>query len=157
MADKNKGGRASAYVEKIAPNLDTIKAMARMGISQKKMREMLAVSKSTWEKYKAQEPDFAAVLKVEKLPPKIDHTKDVEECEKTMMMLANGYTRTQTRFINTKDGLEEIEEEVYYPPNFQALRFLLMNWGGYMSEPAAQAQRKEEFEHKKAMDEKEHW
>ena len=74
-----------------------------------------------------------------------------------MEKIAHGFTRMQTRFINTKHGLEEVEEEVYYPPNFQAIRFLLMNWGGYMSEPAAQAQREKEFDHKMAMDEKNNW
>lgn len=156
-ADKSKGGRTPIYETKILPNLDSIRIMAQTGITQKRMRELLGIGNTAWSKYKNQYAEFAEALKATKLPPTNDHVEDVKALEDTMKMLAHGYTRRQTRFINTKDGIEEVEEEVYYPPNFQALRFLLMNWGGYMSEPAAQAQREKEFEHKKSMDEKNSW
>ena len=155
--DKSKAGRPSVYEVKIKPNLDSIRTMAANGITQTKMRELLGIGVTAWTKARQQHAEFAEVLRAVKIPPIKDHVKDVKALEETMMMLAQGYTRKQIRFINTKDGLEEVEEEVYYPPNFQALRFLLMNWGGYMSEPAAQAQREKEFEHKKTMDEKNSW
>lgn len=155
--EKSKGGRPSAYDQKILPNLDSIRIMVQTGISQKRIRELLDISSSTWFKFKAECPEFAEALKAEKTLPKNDHAEDVKALEETMKKLAHGYTQTQIRFINTKHGLEEVEEEVYYPPNFNALRFLLLNWGGYMSEPAAQTQREKEFEHKKAMDEKNSW
>lgn len=157
MAEKTNRGRVPLYETKIAPNLDTIKAMAQVGITQAKMREILGVSKTTWEKYKRQEKALSDALLAQKTAPILDRTEEVKELEESMKKLAHGFTRLQTRFINTRDGIEEVVEEVYYPPNFQALRFLLMNWGGYMSEPAAQAQREKEFAHKKAMDEKDNW
>lgn len=157
MADKAKTGRASLYDAKIAPNLDTIKAMAQVGITQAKMREILGVSKTTWEKYKRQEKALSDALLAQKTAPILDRTEDVKKLEESMKMLAHGFTRTQIRFINTRDGIEQVVEEVYYPPNFQALRFLLLNWGGYMSEPAAQAQREKEFAHKQEMDKKNDW
>lgn len=157
MADKPKTGRASLYDAKIAPNLDTIKAMAQVGITQAKMREILGVSKTTWEKYKRQEKALYDALLAQKTAPILDRTEEVKELEESIKMLAHGFTRKQVRFINTRDGIEEVVEEVYYPPNFQALRFLLMNWGGYMSEPAAQAQREKEFAHKQEMDKKNDW
>lgn len=131
--------------------------MTQTGITQKRIRELLGVGSSAWFKYRSECPEFAEALAAKKIPPANDRVEDVKALEETMKKLAHGYTRTQIRFINTKDGIEEVEEEVYYPPNFQALRFLLMNWGGYMSEPAAQAQREKEFEHKKSMDEKNSW
>ena len=157
MADKAKTGRASLYDAKIAPNLDTIEAMAKVGITQAKMREILGVSKTTWEKYKRQEKALSDALLAQKTAPILDRTEEVKELEESMKKLAHGFTRVQTRFINTRDGIEEVVEEVYYPPNFQALRFLLLNWGGYMSEPAAQAQREKEFAHKQEMDKKNDW
>ena len=157
MADKAKTGRASLYDAKIAPNLDTIEAMAKVGITQAKMREILGVSKTTWEKYKRQEKALSDALLAQKTAPILDRTEEVKELEESMKKLAHGFTRMQTRFINTRDGIEEVVEEVYYPPNFQALRFLLLNWGGYMSEPAAQAQREKEFAHKQEMDKKNDW
>lgn len=131
--------------------------MAKVGITQAKMREILGVSKTTWEKYKRQEKALSDALLAQKTAPILDRTEEVKELEESMKKLAHGFTRVQTRFINTRDGIEEVVEEVYYPPNFQALRFLLLNWGGYMSEPAAQAQREKEFAHKQEMDKKNDW
>lgn len=150
--------RRTSYDTIIAPNLDVISAMAQTGISQKKMREILGISRNTWERYRAKEPAFKGALRPPKTAPRsVDRAEDVKALEESMKKLAHGFTRMQTRFINTKEGLEEVEEEVYFPPNFQAIRFLLLNWGGYMSEPAAQAQREREFEHKKTMDERNNW
>lgn len=131
--------------------------MAQVGITQVKMREILGVSRTTWEKYKKEEKELYDALLAQKQAPITDRTEDVRALEESMKKLAHGFTRIQTRYINTRDGVEPVVEEVYFPPNFQALRFLLMNWGGYMSEPAAQAQREKEFEHKRAMDEKNNW
>jgi len=154
---KKGAGRKSLYDTKIRPNLDTIEAMARTGITQKKMREILGVSRSTWEKYKSEEKEFSDKLLACKDAPKLDRTEEVKELEESMKKLAHGFFQLQQRYINTKEGPELVEEMVYYPPNFQAIRFLLLNWGGYMSEPVAQAQREKEFQHKKAMDEKNNW
>ena len=156
MATKG-AGRKSLYDTKIRPNLDTIEAMARTGITQKKMREILGVSRSTWEKYKSEEKEFSDKLLACKDAPKLDRTEEVKELEESMKKLAHGFFQLQQRYINTKEGPELVEEMVYYPPNFQPIRFLLLNWGGYMSEPVAQAQREKEFQHKKAMDEKNNW
>lgn len=154
---KKGAGRQSLYDTKIRPNLDTIAMMARTGITQKKMREILGVSRSTWEKYKSEQKEFADKLLACREAPKLDRTEEVKALEDSMQKLAHGFTQIQQRYINTREGPELVEEEIYYPPNFQAIRFLLLNWGGYMSEPVAQAQREKEFEHKKAMDEKSNW
>lgn len=155
---RKEDDRTTLYSVKIAPNLDIIRMMAQTGVSQAKMREILGISRSTWERCARKETAFREALSPSNSPPlNGDRVEDVRKLEESMKMLAHGFTRTQLRFINTRDGIEQVVEEVYYPPNFQALRFLLMNWGGYMSEPAAQAQREKEFAHKKAMDEKDNW
>lgn len=163
-AKKEKRGRKSSYDEKIAPYINEIRTMARAGVPQSRMREMLGVSRSAWDRCKAANPELLEALApridqggTENAPEPVDHAQDIKELEAAMMQIAKGFERKQTRFFSTKGGLEEVEETVYFPPNFQALRFLLMNWGGYMSEPAAQAQREKEFAHKQAMDEKTHW
>ncbi len=165
MARKaEKRGRKSSYEVKIAPYINEIRTMARAGVPQTRMREMLGVSRSAWDRCKASNPELLEALTPridqggpEKAPEPVDHAQDVKELEAAMMQIAKGFEREQQRFFSTRDGVEEVTETVYYPPNFQALRFLLMNWGGYMSEPAAQAQREKEFAHKQAMDEKTHW
>ena len=155
MAEKR--GRASLYDVKIAPYLDIIQSMTQAGVSQRKIRDFLGVSRNSWDRYKKDNPAFVGALKPPKAAPSPDRAEKVRKLEESMEKIAHGFTRRQIRFINTRDGIEEVVEEVYYPPNFQAIRFLLMNWGGYMSEPAAQAQREKEFDHKKAMDEKNNW
>jgi hypothetical protein len=161
---KAKRGRKSSYDEKIAPYLDVIRTMARAGVPQSRMREMLGVSRSAWDRCKASNTDFLEALTpqiyqggTENAPEPVDRAQEIKELEAAMMQIAKGFEREQTRYFSTKEGLEEVTETTYYPPNFQALRFLLLNWAGYMSEPAAQAQREKEFAHKKAMDEKNNW
>ena len=138
--------------------------MARAGVPQIRMREMLGVSRSAWDRCKASNSDFLEALSPrmeqggsENAPDAVDHAQDIKELEAAMMQIAKGFERDQDRYFSTKDGVEHVVEKVYFPPNFQALRFLLLNWAGYMSEPAAQAQREKEFAHKKAMDEKNNW
>lgn len=144
--------------------------MAQNGISQTKMRDMLGVSRRTWQRCKNDYPEFLDAVNAPRIVKVKNHDADVAELEKKMEMLAHGFTVKVKKFHKVKhieydngrklsedEEIVEVEEEQYFPPNFHALRFLLMNWGGYMSEPAAQAQREKEFEHKKAMDEKENW
>lgn len=163
-AKKEKRGRKSSYDVKIAPYINEIRTMARAGVPQSRMREMLGVSRSAWDRCKASNPGLLEALTphidqggTEKPLEKVDHAQDIKELEAAMMQIAKGFEREQDRYFSTRDGVECVTETVYYPPNFQALRFLLMNWGGYMSEPAAQAQREKEFAHKQAMDEKNNW
>ena len=169
MAAK-KAGRKPAYETNIKPQLDVVRLMAQNGISQTKMREMLNVSRRTWERCKKQYPEFLDAINTPRIVRVKNHDQDVAELEAEMNRLAHGFTAKVKKFYKLKhveydngkrvsedEELVEVEEEQYIPPNFHALRFLLMNWGGYMSEPAAQAQREKEFEHKKAMDEKENW
>lgn len=131
--------------------------MAQNGLTQAKIREILNISRTTWEKYKKEKPEFLDALNAQKPINAADHSEEVKVLEASMYKLALGFEVQTTEYIKTRDGIEPVTKFIYYPPNFQALRFLMMNWGGYMSEPAAQAQREKEFEHKKAMDEKQNW
>lgn len=122
-----------------------------------KIREILGISRNTWDKYKTEKPEFLDALNAPKPITPEDRAERVKALEDAMYKLAIGFKDYEQKLMKTRDGMMPYTEEVYFPPNFQAARFLLLNWGGYMSEPAAQAQREREFEHKKAMDEKENW
>lgn len=158
-----KAGRTSAYTAKIEPNLELIRSMVQQGVSEVKIAKHLGIGYSTWKRHKAENPAFRAVLQGSR-------EETVQALEATMLQSALGFTKTVKKHFKLKhveyengkrlsedEELVEVEEEVYFPPSFHAGRFLLMNWGGYMSEPAAQAQREKEFAHKKAMDEKDNW
>ena len=162
MAD-NKVGRTSAYTAKIEPNLELIRSLVLQGVSEVKIAKRLGIGYSTWKRHKAENPAFRAVLQGSR-------EETVEALEAVMLQSALGFTKTVKKHYKLKhvvydngkrlsedEELVEVDEEVYFPPSFHAGRFLLMNWGGYMSEPAAQAQREKEFAHKKAMDEKDNW
>lgn len=159
----DKVGRTSAYTAKIEPNLELIRSLVQQGVSEVKIAKRLGIGYSTWKKHKAENPAFRAVLQGSR-------EETVEALEAVMLQSALGFTKTVKKHYKLKhvvydngkrlsedEELVEVEEEVYFPPSFHAGRFLLMNWGGYMSEPAAQAQREKEFAHKKAMDEKDNW
>lgn len=152
-----KAGRKPIYDTKIKPNLETIRLLSQSGLTQVRIREILGISKNTWEKYKAEKQEFLDALNARKSINAENHDEEVKMLAASMYRLALGFEVETTEYIKTRNGVEPVKKTVYYPPNFQALRFLLMNWGGYMSEPAAQAQREREFEHKKAMDEKNNW
>lgn len=137
--------------------------MVQQGVSEVKIAKRLGIGYSTWKRHKAENPAFRAVLQGSR-------EETVQALEATMLQSALGFTKTVKKHYKLKhvvydngkrlsedEELVEVEEEVYFPPSFHAGRFLLMNWGGYMSEPAAQAQREKEFAHKKAMDEKDNW
>lgn len=159
----DKAGRTSAYTAKIEPNFELIRSLVQQGVSEVKIAKRLGVGYSTWKRHKAENPAFRAVLQGSR-------EEAVEALEATMLQSALGFTKKVKKHFKLKhvqydngkrlsedEELVEVEEEVYFPPSFHAGRFLLMNWGGYMSEPAAQAQREKEFAHKKAMDEKDNW
>ena len=158
-----KVGRKSAYDEIIFPNLEQIREWITRGESEVKIAKRLRVGYSTWKKYKAEKPEFKAVLQGSR-------EEVVQELEAAMLKSAIGFTKTVKKYFKLKhveyengkrlserEELVEVEEEIYFPPSFNAARFLLLNWGGYMSEPAAQHQREKEFAHKKKMDEKSNW
>jgi len=160
---ENKAGRTSAYTAKIEPNLELIRSMVQQGVSEVKIAKRLGIGYSTWKRHKAENPAFRAVLQGSR-------EETVEALEAVMLQSALGFTKTVKKHYKLKhvvydngkrlsedEELVEVEEEVYFPPSFNAGRFLLMNWGGYMSEPAAQAQREKEFAHKQEMDKKNDW
>lgn len=162
MAD-GKPGRTSAYKTTIEPNLEEIRKCVQRGISEVKIAERLGISYTTWKRHKAENPAFRAVLEGSR-------GEVIEALEAAMLKSALGFTKMVKKHYKLKhveydngkrlsedEELVEVEEEIYFPPSFNAARFLLMNWSNYMSEPAAQAQREKEFEHKKAMDEKNNW
>lgn len=160
---KNGAGRKSAYELRIKPNFDSIRTMMENGISERRIANEIGVAKSTWMKYKREKTEFSALLMGSR-------EKVVQELEAVMLRCARGFTVKIKKYFKIRhveydngkkasehDELVAVEEECYFPPSFHALRFLLMNWGGYMSEPAAQAQREKEFAHKQAMDERNNW
>ena len=138
----------SKYETVILPRFDEIKQWVSEGLTDREIIERLGISRSTWYKHKSDFTDFSDSIEVCRRPK-------VEELENTMFRLAKGYTVRLQKVMKVRDPgggehLEEYEEDVHVPANFNALRFLLTNWSDqYSNDPAAIRQRQVEFEHKK--------
>lgn len=147
----------SKYERVIPPNEDKIKNWLSEGVAERKIAENLGISYSTWRKWKKENRHFSALF------DNIAVKARVENLENNMYRLAMGYTVRLKKTMKVRDPgggehLEEYEEDVHVPPNFNANRFLLTNWSkDYANDPALIRQREKEFEHKKEMDELNSW
>ena len=146
----------SKYETVILPRFEEIKQWVSEGLTDREIIDRLGISRSTWYKHKSDFSDFSDSIEVCRRPK-------IEELEETMFKLAQGYTVTLQKSMKVRDPgggehIEDYEEDVHVPPNFNALRFLLTNWSeNYANDPAMIRQRKEEFEHKKKIDEENSW
>ena len=148
--------RKSKYEQIIPPNIEKIKEWLSQGVPERDVAKNLGVGYTTWRRWKSEKVEFRAIMDNERRPK-------LEELENTMFKLATGYSYTVDRHVKVRDpgGGEHVEhfvDTVVVDPNFNALRFLLTNWSEkYANDPALLRQRKEEFEHKKKMDEENSW
>lgn len=141
----------------VPPNIEKIKGWLSQGVPEKEIAKNLGVSYSTWRKWKKENDTLSALFDT------VEVLSRVETLENNMFKLANGYTVRLKKVMKVRDAgggehLEEYEEDVHVPPNFNANRFLLTNWSSdYANDPALLRQRREEFEHKKKQDELNNW
>lgn len=147
----------SKYDRVIPPNVEKIKKWLSEGVAERRIAENLGISYSTWRKWKKENRHFSALF------DNIEIKARVEKLENNMFKLANGYTVTLKKAVKVRDPgggehIEEYEEDVHVPPNFNALRFLLTNWSKeYSNDPALIRLREKEFEHKKEQDKLNSW
>lgn len=163
--------RPNAYEENIRPNFEKIEQLLRNGNTERQVAKMLGIGYSTWCKYKSEEEgkqEFIELIKKSREDP-------VDNLISSMYMSGMGFTKVITRMqkcktieydpITGKKAFEKevmvpYEEEIYIPPNFQAAKYLIQNWGkdlGYCSEPALVSLRERELEHKIEMDKANNW
>lgn len=154
----------SKYETIILPRLDEVKQWVSEGLTDREIIKRLGISSSTWYKHKSEITEFSETVR-ESREPKI------AELENTMFKLANGYFVEVTKGMKCREVYyddngrkcekEEVHsyiETVHVPANFNAGKFLLINWSDkYSNDPTLIKVRKEEFEHKKKMDELDKW
>lgn len=152
----------------IKKNFKKIEQLLQAGHTEKKVAQSIGIAYSTWNKYKTEHEEFSELIIKSREEP-------VDNLVAQMYQSGMGFTKTIKRAMKLKEELfdpvtgkkscsrEKIafyEEEIYIPPNFQAAKFLIMNWGKdlkYCSEPRMMELREKELQHKIDMAENENW
>lgn len=150
-----KTGRKSSYEEIIQPRMEEIIKWLNEGKTDKECAVLLGISPKTFTKYKNSVSSFNSVVKKNRQPC-------VEILENTMFESAIGFTKTITepmklkttryengRKVEETERIEQVEKQIYIPPNITAQIFLLKNWGGYTNEPKTLEIKQQELELRK--------
>ncbi len=160
-------GRKNVYDTKIKPHLESIKKWIADGATEQSIAKTLGVSHTTFNKYKNEKVELMEAVKRNRMPC-------VDNIENSMYKAALGGKETLKKVMKVKhieyqengkrlreyETLEPYEEEVYFPPNTTAGIYLLKHWGkekGYTNDPATLELKRQEFEHKKEIDEIINW
>lgn len=158
--------RKSKY-EIIQKNFSKIEQLLSKGITEREVARCIGIAYSTWNKYKAEVKEFSELIEKSREKP-------VDELINAMYKSGLGFTKTIQRATKikeekfdpetgrkyVKEKIVYYEEEIYIPPNFQAARFLIVNWGkdlGYSNDPKLLEIRERELEHKIEQDKLNNW
>lgn len=150
-----KAGRKPYYEEIILPRIEEIKQWLSEGKTDKEIALLLGITPKTFSKYKNSISSFNSIVKKNRQPC-------VEVLENSMFDSAIGFTKTikepiKRKIIEYDNGkkvkeeeiIEQVEKQIYIPPNITAQIFLLKNWGEYTNEPKILAIKKEELKLRK--------
>lgn len=163
MAKKNSngGGRKSKYPE-VQKRIPEIMAWRRQdGLSEKEIAAKLGIAPSTLEKYKAEQPEFAAALKEAK-------QAIVSDVFSALLKRAKGYTyeekKVYTRKEDTADGVKDVTyteiTSKQEPPNVAACSLLLKNLDrehDWSDNPTMLEVKRQELQLRKQLAEAEQW
>ena len=159
--------RKSKY-EIIKKNFAKIEQLLSNGITEREVARSIGIAYSTWNKNKTEQQEFSELIEKSREKP-------VDSLINSMYQAGLGFTKTIRRAMKVKEetydpltgkksGMKErieyYDEEIYIPPNFQAAKFLILNWGkdlGYCNDPKLTEIREKELEHKIKQDELNNW
>ena len=141
----------------IKEHFDDIARMTKAGYLEKDIYRITGVSKTTWEKYKGERPELSELLKRSKEYP---DGKVVDSLFKN----ATGYYywTDEVRKVKDLDGNERLEVvtlKKWSPGQVAAQAIWLKNRRreDWTDNPLLMKLRREEFEHKKQMDERDNF
>lgn len=141
----------------IEERFDDIARMAKSGYREKDIYDLIGVGKTTWEKYKKEKPELSELLKREKEYPD-------DKVVNALFKNATGYYyyTDEVRKIKDKDGNEDLKVvtlKKWSPGQTAAQAIWVKNRlkDKWMDNPHATQLKREEFEHKKAMEERENF
>lgn len=152
-----KRGRKSAYDTIIKPRFDDILKWLRNGATEKQIINNLGINSDTFYKYKKEMPEFSELLKKGK-------ESLVEQLRGALIKKALGFEYKESkRIINFEDGNEIIVHTEEYTkqalPDVAAANLLLKNYDkeNWSNDPRNDELKRDEFELKKKLFDKENW
>lgn len=152
-----KRGRKSAYDTIIKPRFDDVLKWLRNGATEKQIIKNLGINSDTFYKYKKEMPEFSELLKKGK-------ESLVEQLRGALIKKALGFEYKESkRIINFEDGNEIIVHTEEYTkqalPDVAAANLLLKNYDkeNWSNDPRSDELKREEFELKKKLFDKENW
>lgn len=117
---KNPGGRPSKY-KKIEDYLDLVMKLAKHGMIDSQIADILGISYTTLNEYKREHPEFKTALNDGK---KISNKKVV----RALYERAIGYSHPEDKIFVTKEGATVIVPTTkYYPPDTGACVYWTKN------------------------------
>jgi len=153
--------KRTLYETIVLPQMDRVEAMSRAGLPQRQIADNLGISISALEKYIREHAELRNVIQNSRF-------QAIEQVENAMFQRAVGIKTTIKRGIKIRktlydekgrkkadvETIEPFEEELYFPPDTEAGKFLLKNWGKdrhYSNEPETLEIRKKEVEIKEKL------
>ncbi len=145
-------GRPSKYETHIKPYFKEIKEMLEKGLTEREIAKALHVAYSTYNKYKAEMPEFAELVKSKDMAPLIS------DLENALIRKALGFEYNETKRYIKKDAegqpsvvYTEINTK-YQPPSETAIFGALNRFDpNYKKDKAYYELKRQELELKKAI------
>ena len=151
-----KRGRKSAYDTRIKPRFDEILNWLRHGATEKQVYENLGISQEAFYKYKREKTEFTELLKK-------GQESLVLQLRGALIKKALGFEYKEIkRFTKIERGkqVQTIEETTKQSlPDVAAANLLLKNYDkdNWSNDPRSDDLKREEFELKKKLFDKENW
>lgn len=151
-------GRKSVYEDKIKSRFHDIESWIKGGATERQVAQALGIAYSTFNKYKAEVPEFRDFLS------HIDKTEIVLNLRSALLKKALGFTYEEKKRYSKKDDdgnsytYVEITERQSLP-DVAAINLALKNYDkeNWSNDPASLDLKKQELELKKLQLEKEDW
>lgn len=151
-----KTGRKNVYTTSIKPHFEEIKGWLRNGATERQAARNIGIAYSSWNKYKAQEPEFSELIKNAK-------QSLVVELRGALVKKALGFKYTEIKkYTKIEDGkqVSYIEETTKNAlPDVAALNLCLKNYDpdNWANDPQALKLKEKELELRREIAEKDEW
>lgn len=151
-------GRKSVYDLKIKSRFKDIEKWLKGGATERQVSQALGIAYSTFNKYKAENKEFAELLS------NVDRTEIILDLRSALLKKAMGFTYEERKKYSKKDDegntytYVEITEKVALP-DVAAINLALKNYDkdNWSNDPASLEIKKQELELRKLQIEKEDW